>query len=132
MNDTQISLVKESWAKVAPIAPTAATLFYDRLFSVAPGVRPLFPEDMAEQKVKLMDMLGTVVDSLDDLGALVPAVKGLGERHTRYGAEPAHYDAVGDCLLWTLGQGLGDDFTPQVREAWATAYGTLASVMISA
>lgn len=132
MDDTQILLVKESWAKVAPIAPTAATLFYDRLFSAAPGVRPLFPSDMTEQKAKLMDMLGTVVDGLDDLDSLVPAVQALGERHAGYGAEPAHYDVVGDCLLWTLGQGLGDDFTPAVKAAWATAYGVLASVMISA
>jgi hemoglobin-like flavoprotein len=132
MNNTQITLVKESWAKVAPIAPTAATLFYERLFSVAPGVRPLFADDMSEQKRKLMEMLGAVVDGLDNLDAIVPDVQALGRRHAGYRAKPEHYDVVGDCLLWTLGQGLGDEFTPETRDAWAAAYGILASAMIEA
>ncbi len=132
MNDTQLTLVKESWAKVAPIAPTAATLFYDRLFSVAPGVRPLFPNDMTEQKDKLMQMLGAVVDGLDNLDAILPEAQALGRRHSGYGAQPAHYDVVGDCLLWTLGQGLGEAFTPEVEAAWTKAYTTLAGAMIAA
>lgn len=132
MDVQQINLVKESWAKVQPIAPTAATLFYDRLFTVAPGVRPLFSDDMTEQKLKLMQMLDAVVDGLDNLDAIVPEAQALGRRHAEYGAEPAHYDVVGECLLWTLGQGLGEDFTPEVREAWTTAYGVLSSVMIDA
>ncbi|MHB8696125.1 MAG: globin family protein [Solirubrobacteraceae bacterium] len=132
MNDEQITLVKESWRQVAPIAPTAATLFYDRLFALAPSVRPLFPDDMTEQKRKLMKMLGTVVAGLEQLDKIVPAAQALGRRHAAYGAVPAHYDVVGECLLWTLGQGLGDGFTPQVREAWIAAYGSLASTMIDA
>jgi len=132
MNVEQITLVKESWQKVEPIAPTAATLFYDRLFSVAPGVRPLFSEDMTEQKRKLMEMLGTVVEGLDTLEEIVPAVQDLGRRHAAYGASPAHYDVVGDCLLWTLAQGLGDEFTPDVRDAWTAAYEIVATTMIDA
>jgi hemoglobin-like flavoprotein len=132
MDDVQVMLVKSSWAQVAPIAPAAATVFYDRLFAVAPGVRGLFPDDMAEQKTKLMEMLGTVVDGLDDLDAIVPAARALGARHSGYGAQPEHYDVVGECLLWTLGQGLGEAFTPEVRDAWLTAYDTLAAVMIDA
>lgn len=132
MNDEQVILVKQSWDKVKPIAPTAATLFYDRLFDTAPGVRSLFPADMTEQKVKLMDMLGAVVDSLDELDTIAPDVQELGRRHAAYGAAPAHYDVVGACLLWTLGQGLGDQFTPEVREAWSAAYGILATTMITA
>jgi hemoglobin-like flavoprotein len=132
MNTKQITVVKESWAKVAPIAPPAATLFYDRLFSVAPGARNLFPADMTEQKRKLMEMLATVVDRLDALEEIVPEVQALGERHAGYGAEPEHYAVVGECLLWTLGQGPGDGFTAEVKDAWATAYETLASTMIDA
>lgn len=132
MNDTQITLVKQSWAQVAPIAPTAATLFYDRLFSVAPGVRPLFSDDLTEQKRKLMEMLTSVVDGLDDFEAVVPEVQALGRRHAGYGAKLEHYDVVGECLLWTLSQGLGEDFTPEVKAAWAAAYGILAATMIEA
>lgn len=132
MNDNQISLVKESWAKVAPIAPTAATLFYDRLFSVAPAVRPLFADDMTEQKRKLIEMLTLVVDGLDNIDAVVPEIEALGRRHRGYGTKPEHYDVVGECLLWTLSQGLGEDFTPEVKTAWTSAYGVLAATMIKA
>ncbi len=132
MNDNQIVLVQESWAKVAPIAPTAATLFYDRLFAVAPGVRPLFGDDITEQKHKLMEMLGTVVDRLGALEQITPEVQALGRRHAGYGAQPEHYAVVGECLIWTLAQGLGDDFTAPVQAAWEAAYGLLAAAMMEA
>ena len=132
MNDQQIALVKESWAAVAPIAPTAATLFYDRLFSVAPGIRPLFPADLTEQKTKLMEMITTVVDGLEQLETIAGEIEDLGRRHAAYGAQPAHYDVVADCLLWTLAQGLGEEFTPAVTEAWTAAYGVLATTMMAA
>lgn len=132
MNDTQITLVQESWAKVAPIAPAAATLFYDRLFFVAPAVRPLFSDDITEQKRKLIEMLTTVVDGLGNLDAVIPEVQALGRRHAGYGAKPEHYDVVGECLLWTLGQGLADDFTPEIEAAWTAAYEIVAATMIEA
>jgi nitric oxide dioxygenase len=39
---------------------------------------------------------------------------------------------VGECLLWTLGQGLGEEFTVDVQDAWAAAYGVLSAAMINA
>ena len=74
-------------------------------------------------------MIGVAVDGLDDLDALTPAVQDLGVRHRRYGVQSYHYDTVGEALVWTLDQGLGDAFTPDVRAAWAETYGLLASVM---
>ncbi|MCB2060149.1 MAG: hypothetical protein KDE21_06555 [Novosphingobium sp.] len=132
MTPEQIGLVQQSFAKVAPIAPQAADIFYSRLFEVAPQVRYLFPDDMAEQKRKLMDMLGVAVNGLTRLDAILPAVQQLGRRHKGYGAVPDHYAVVGDTLIYTLDQGLGDGFTDEVRAAWAEAYGLLAGVMIEA
>jgi hemoglobin-like flavoprotein len=129
MNQQQIALVQDSWSRVEPIADTAAALFYGRLFEVAPEVRPMFRGDLAEQGRKLMLMLAVVVRGLDRLDRLVPGVQRLGRRHAGYGVRPEHYDAVGGALLWTLEQGLGDAFTPEVRDAWATAYGALATTM---
>jgi hemoglobin-like flavoprotein len=53
----------------------------------------------------------------------------LGKRHVAYGVKPEDYDSVGAALLWTLEQGLGDDFTPDTKEAWATVYGLVATTM---
>ncbi len=125
----QKTLVQETFAQVVPIADTAAELFYGRLFELDPSLRPLFPGDMTEQRKKLMQMLAVAVKGLDDLATLVPAVEALGRRHATYLVVEEHYDTVGDALLWTLGKGLGDGFTPDVEAAWSETYEVLASTM---
>ena len=132
MTPNQITLVQTTWAKVVPIAPTAAALFYGKLFELDPALRPLFKSSIEAQGEKLMMMIGTAVGGLNDLGALVPAVEGLGRRHSGYGVEDKDYDTVGTALLWTLEQGLGSAFTPEVRQAWTATYVTLSGVMKSA
>ena len=132
MNSEQVKLVKESFAKVLPIADTAADLFYARLFELDPSLRRMFPTDMAEQKHKLMMTLKFAVNSLSRLAELVPAVQALGRRHAGYGVKNEHYNTVGAALIWTLEQGLGDAFTPEVRDAWVTAFGVLSRVMLAA
>jgi hemoglobin-like flavoprotein len=129
----QQTLIRESWAQVAPIADAAATIFYDRLFELDPSLRRLFARtDMAGQRRNLMQTLAVVVASIDRLESIVPAVEALGRRHAGYGVGAAHFETVGQALLDTLAVGLGEDFTAEVRDAWATAYGILADVMQSA
>ena len=89
----------------------------------------MFPQDMKEQKSKLMGMLGTAVSNLHQLETILPAVKALAERHKGYGVTAAHYAPVGAALLWTLEKGLGADFTPDVKAAWTETYTALAGVM---
>src|SRR5215204_1012680 len=125
----QKQLVQESFAVIAPIAGDAATLFYRRLFELEPSLQRMFRGDMAEQRKKLMQMLTAAVKGLDRLDQLVPVVQDLGRRHATYGVADAHYDTVGAALLWTLEKGLGAQFTPEAREAWATVYGLLATTM---
>lgn len=133
MNPTDIDLIRSSWSSVEPIADTAASLFYGRLFELDPAIERLFRRtDMAAQRKILMQTLTVVVKSLDKLEQLVPAVQALGRRHAGYGVRESHYATVGEALLWTLEQGLGSSFTPPIRAAWAEAYGILASVMIAA
>ncbi|MFG1297558.1 globin family protein [Xanthobacter variabilis] len=132
MNSEQIDLVRASFAKVLPIREQAAGLFYGRLFEIAPEVKPLFKGDMAEQGKKLMATLAVVVNGLTNLEAILPAVKELAVKHVDYGVAPEDYAKVGAALIWTLEQGLGADFTPEVREAWVSAYTTLSDVMIQA
>ena len=133
MTPAQVDMIRTSWTAVEPIGDVAATLFYDRLFELDPALRRLFSRtDMAQQKKVLIQTLTVVVKSLDRLDQLVPAIEALGRRHAGYGVRAEHYDTVGAALLWTLGQGLGDGFTPDLEVAWTEAYTTLASVMIGA
>ena len=128
----QVKLVQDSWAMVEPIADTAATLFYGRLFETAPEVKALFKGDMAEQGKKLMQMIAVAVKGLSNLEAIVPAVQELGKRHVKYNVKEEHYAAVGASLLWTLEQGLGEAYTPETAAAWTAVYGVLSTTMIDA
>jgi len=131
MTPGQIKLVQDSFAKVAPISEQAAILFYDRLFKIAPQVKPMFPADLTEQRKKLMATLAVVVTGLSNLDTVLPAASALAKRHVDYGAKPEHYPVVGAALLWTLEQGLGEAWTPELADAWTAAYGTLSGYMIS-
>ena len=129
MTPEQKHLVQTSFEKIAPLADLAGELFYARLFKLDPSLRSLFKGDIKEQAKKLMRMIATAVNGLDRMGELLPAVADLGRRHGAYGVKDKDYDTVGSALLWTLEQGLKDDFTPQVKAAWAEVYGVLADVM---
>lgn len=129
MTSEQTTLVQTSFAQVRPIADTAATLFYDRLFELNPSLRGLFKKDLREQQKKLMAMLATAVDNLHQWDTVAPHVKQLGLRHVGYGVKPADYDTVGTALIDTLEKGLGDAFTPPVRDAWLACYTTIAAEM---
>src|SRR5271156_488860 len=123
------SLVRDSFAKIEPITPQAAAIFYDRLFVLDSSLKPLFKSDMNEQGRMLMAMIGTVVANLSNLETIIPAVQDLGRRHATYGVQCRHYETVGAALLWTLEQGLGEAFTQPVKAAWTEAYTVLSSVM---
>src|SRR5258708_10086493 len=81
MTPDQVKLVQQSFAQVAPIADPAATMFYERLFEIAPAVKPLFHGDMAEQRRKLMATLAAVVAGLGNIETVLPAASALAKRH---------------------------------------------------
>lgn len=129
MTPEHIAEVQTSFEKVAPIADAAGRLFYQNLFEVDPSLRSLFKGDIDEQARKLMQTLAVVVRGMDNLEKVVPAIQALGLRHAGYGVLAQQYDSVGAALLKTLETGLGEAFTPSVREAWTEAYGLVASTM---
>jgi hemoglobin-like flavoprotein len=128
ITDYQKSLVKDSFVKLVEDPEAVATLFYLNLFQLDSRLKPLFKGDMVEQGRKLMQTISVVVNSIDNLENVAPAVEALGKRHVDYGVKQDHYDTVGSALLLTLEEVLGMAFTPEVRDAWAATYGLIASV----
>ncbi len=130
MTPEHVTLIRQSWQQVTPIADTAAGLFYDRLFEIAPDTAKLFAGvDMDGQKSKLVSALSLVVAKADRIDELIPVLQELGRRHANYGVRDGHYDSVGSALIWTLEQGLGETFGAETRAAWMIAYATVAGVM---
>ncbi len=133
MTPHQIFHLRSSWSKVVPIADVASTMFYNRLFEIAPDTQPLFSgANMEAQREKLISAIGLVVEKAEQLDALRPALEELGRSHVSYGVKDHHYDAVGAALIWTLDQGLCDDFTEEVRSAWTIAYALVSGIMRNA
>ncbi|TWT96201.1 Bacterial hemoglobin [Botrimarina colliarenosi] len=125
-------LVRATWKLAKADSLTLTKRFYARLFELAPGVRPLFPDDLREQRRKLGASLDVVVTKLDDLSTVITELTRLAERHAGYGAEPEHYPVVGEALIGALQEQLGDAWTPEVEQAWVDVYGVASSVMIDA
>ncbi len=133
MTPAQIDLVQSTFKDVAAISDDAAALFYGRLFELDPELKALFVNsDIKVQGRKLMTTLGVAVNSLKKPEDIIPIIQKLAVGHLDYGVKESHYATVGSALLWTLEQGLGDKFTEEVKEAWATTYGLVSSVMIEA
>lgn len=130
MTREQLAHIQGTSDILMSVSSRAADRFYERVFEAAPSVRPLFPEDMTKQKIKLMDTLAAMVGYMTHPEMFTSVVRQVGRRHFAYGAVPEHYGVVGACLLDTLAEVLGSRFTPDVRAAWAALYGEIANGMI--
>jgi hemoglobin-like flavoprotein len=139
MTPHQVRLVRKSFKQIEPIAVQAGETFYKRLFEVAPELRPLFPENMEGQHVKLINVLGAVtnnlymisvpVTSLREAEAFMPQVRALGRRHADYGVKDAHFKMLGEALIWTLRQHCDETFDEEMEEAWLAIFDLLSRVM---
>ncbi|MGN6292976.1 MAG: globin domain-containing protein [Chitinophagaceae bacterium] len=129
----QIQLVKNTWGPFRRIDPKlVGDVFYSKLFMEHPGLRRLFPKDLGEQYQKLLAMVNLIVGRLHQIDKLTDDISEMARRHVRYGVKAEHYAAVGNALFWTLEQGMGRDWVPEVKQAWTACYTILSDTMINA
>lgn len=132
MSPEDIEKLQFSFGQMVPKKDLIAEKFYRRLFEVAPAVRPLFKGPIDQQGNKLVLSLKQIILSLKQPNDLMSFLSKLAKRHVDYGAEPAHYAVVGEVLLWTFQDVMGDDFTPELKDLWGAAYGVISDAMIKA
>jgi nitric oxide dioxygenase len=125
-----LEALETSFDLVAPRGDELMDEFFSRLFAAAPGVRPLFPIDMARQKTMLLAALVLLRKSLRNLDAIVPTLRKLGACNVTYGARPEHYPLVGTTLIASLAAVAGEDWRPEFEQAWAAAFDVVASVTL--
>jgi len=128
----QIELVENSWDFVILNTKEAGEIFYGRLFTLDPSLRPLFKGDIQAQAERLIAMISFAVHKLNTISEIVADVKSLGVRHKNYNVKPEHYSTVAEALLWTLEKGLGSQWTDETKTAWITVYTILSKTMIDA
>jgi hemoglobin-like flavoprotein len=131
MTPEQIKLVKKTWKILRGIdAKIIGDAFYSKLFNDHPYTRKMFPKEMDQQFIKLIDMLSYVIMSLDRPQEIKNGIEAMAHRHKTYGVKPEHYNMVGEALFWTIKKGLGSEWNQEISEAWTVCYQTLAEKMV--
>ncbi len=127
-----IDAVRESFELIIEREPVVAARFYPILFERYPQVKPLFGKHSGpDQQRMLTDMLAKVVEHIEEPAWLQTELAALGRRHVGYNVTPQMYAWVGECLLATLAEAAGDDWTPRYEAAWTAAYGAITEMTLA-
>jgi len=130
LTTAQIALIRDSFILLQPDVENASKLFYRRLFEIAPELRELFNDDMAGQGMRFMSTLGVILDHFDDPEALRPYLERLSQGHAAYGVKPEYFQPMGQALIRTMAETLGDNFSKEAAAAWEIAYDHMARQMM--
>ena len=130
MTAEQARLVRNGWQQIKNVDPSlVADLFHSKLFADNPSLRKMFPADMKQQYLKLMDMINVIVARLDRPDELSSEVLQMAARHRQYGVRPGHYKLVGIALFWIMEKALGKSWNSNAKEAWMACYKKLVDLM---
>ncbi len=132
LSSTHIDLVENSWDLILLRSQDTGAIFYRKLFSMDPSLRQLFSGEIGTQAQKLVAMITFAVHKLDNLEEVINDVKALGVHHKKHFVRQEHYAIVGEALLWTLERVLGEEWNPEIKDAWTAVYDTLARIMLEA
>jgi hemoglobin-like flavoprotein len=141
MTPAQLRVLQRSFAKIEPVADQFGTIFYNRLFTIAPEIKPLFRTDLKAQQSKFMKVIAEVVQlhlrSIVSLpvtaqaanSAVLPGAYWSGKLHAAYGVRMEDYEIMKSALVWALEKTLGEECTDDVKDAWSTAYDVVVAAM---
>jgi hemoglobin-like flavoprotein len=125
-----VPLLRSSFDLVVERSPQLTTRFYEILFARYPQVKPLFGRNTTTHQAQMLtSALCAVIEHLEDAPWLTETLGAMGKKHIDYGVTDEMYDYVGASLLAALAEAAGPDWTPELQEAWATAYGAIAGLM---
>ncbi len=131
LSDEQLRLIRQSFDLVRENLEPSSTFFYEELFRRAPKLRSLFRDDLAGQGMKFMTTLAVIVDNLHQPEELAGRYTDLGALHARLGVRAAMFVPMGEALLATIREVLGEGYTPEIEAAWRTAYQDMAAALIA-
>ena len=133
LNQNTIDIVKSTAPILQQHGETLTRHFYQRMFSHNPEVGPFFnPANQAEgtQQRALAGAICAYAANIDNLEVLGGAVELIANKHASLMVKPEHYPIVGENLLASISEVLGDGATDQVIDAWAEAYGFLTDILV--
>ena len=127
-----VARLQQSFRKLTPKADLLAVNFYDTLFDRYPETLTLFSNTrFPEQREKLIRSLALVVRNIERPEFLAAYLQGLGAIHVAYGVQPAHYAAMGECLISALAETAGRLWDAGTEHVWREAYRMIADTMLA-
>lgn len=140
MPQRQIEIIQGSYQQITPISSVVGEKFYNRLFEIAPELRPMFDgafagpggkfrviSQVVERHVRAL--VSQPVTPMGEKPPILPAMMELGRRHANSPITGEHFDKMKEALLWTLEDVLGDNFRHETRECWSSAYDGVADMI---
>ena len=133
LDQKTIDIIKSTVPVLKEHGLEITTTFYKNMFINNPEVKPLFNMDKqnsVEQPKALAMTILAAAQNIDNLQAILPVVKKIGEVHCDRQITEGHDPIVGSNLLASIKEVLGDAATDEVIEAWGKAYGVIAQIFI--
>lgn len=133
LSEKTIHTVKSTAPILAEHGETLTRHFYKRMFTHNPEVAPFFNpanQKAGKQQRALAGAITAYAANIDNLEVLGGAVELIAQKHASLMIKPEHYPIVGENLLASIREVLGDGATDEVIDAWAEAYGFLADILI--
>ena len=130
VDEALIERLERSFKLLAPRGQELVDRFYAKLFSENRPLREMFPDNMTEQKQKLLASLVFVVQNLRKPDQMVDPLREMGRRHAGYGTQAEHYPVVRDTLVAVMGEMAGEAWNDQLTADWNAALNVVAGIML--
>lgn len=133
LNEKTIEIIKSTVPVLEIHGTEITTRFYKTLFEKHPELLNIFNhanQREGKQQTALANTVYAAAVHIDKLGAIIPVVKQIAQKHRALGVMPEHYPIVGETLLQAIKDVLGDAATDEILDAWGEAYGVIADAFI--
>ncbi|MEP2989775.1 MAG: NO-inducible flavohemoprotein [Parasphingorhabdus sp.] len=133
LSQNTIEIVKSTAPILQEHGETLTKHFYQRMFTHNPEVRPFFNSENQSEGTQQRALAGAIcayAANIDNLEVLGGAVELIANKHASLMIKPEHYPVVGENLLASIKDVLGEGATAEVIEAWAEAYGFLTDILV--
>ena len=128
-----IAIIKATIPALQAHGETLTKHFYRRMFNGNPEVRAFFNpahQHSGSQQRALAAAICAYAQHIENPATLAGAVELIAQKHASLSVRAEHYPIVGEHLLGSIKEVLGDAATDAVIAAWAQAYGVLADILI--
>lgn len=133
LSERSVQIIKSTVLVLEVHGVTITKRFYEMLFEAHPELLNIFNhanQKQGRQQTALANAVYAAALHIDNLAAILPAVKQIAHKHRSLGVKPEHYPIVGEFLLKAIKDVLGDAATDDIIGAWGEAYGIIADAFI--